>query len=68
MLPGGSQLFGLLPVTDVADRVTVPPLLHLGRAGLAEPPGELLAVEHFGRHPIGAHRFHERRADRPADS
>jgi hypothetical protein len=44
MLPGGSQLFGLLPVTDVADRVAVPPLLHLGRAGLAEPPHELLAV------------------------
>src|SRR5712675_410491 len=27
MVPGGSQLSGVLPVTDVAARVTVPPLL-----------------------------------------
>jgi hypothetical protein len=41
---------------------------HLGRARLAETPGELLAVvrQHFSGHPVDTHRFHERRADRPA--
>ena len=29
MVPGGSQLSGLLPVTDVAARVTVPPELKM---------------------------------------
>jgi len=41
---------------------------HLGRARLAEPPGELPAVvaEHFVRDPVGAHRGHERPAHRAA--
>ena len=29
MVPGGSQLSGVLLVTDVAERVTVPPLLKM---------------------------------------
>src|SRR6266516_1038006 len=38
MVPGGSQLSGLLPVTDVADRVTVPLLLRV-RTVPTEPGG-----------------------------
>jgi hypothetical protein len=38
MLPGGSQLSGLLPVTDVADKVTVPPLLKMPPPWLAVLP------------------------------
>ena len=41
---------------------------YLGRAGLPEPAGELLAVvsEHFARNPAPGHRGGERQADRPS--
>ena len=40
---------------------------HLGRAGLGEPAGELLAVigQHLRRHPVGPHGGGERVGDRP---
>ena len=41
---------------------------HLGRAGLGEPAGELLAVigQHLRRNPVYLHRGCERIGDRPA--
>jgi hypothetical protein len=67
-LAGGRRRAG--PGQPLGDAVLAADPLeqHLGRAGLAEPPGELLAI--VGQHLLGdavnSHRGQERRAHRPA--